>query len=898
MSTQQPPPYGQSTSLGQHGSDASSSHSSLLSHQSSQPGHVDHATHFWQKPKFWIFAIIALALVGAAVWAILHFTKHKKASGGDADDEEDIDEDDDPVASSVGPGHYLASGNNVNGALGFGPSITGIPKVTSVSAEIVQVGIGMMARLSDDGKLTIYGYPDHFSETEISTVSGVSIVADGEPWKDLSLTHGHGLLIDKNDHIWGFGNNTDNRFLDTEDEDLQGKFLSPEPLTGSAENLNYSKVYAGPDRSAAVSKDGKKLYMWGNNADSGVAKDSETAFFAFPTEVTQVAIASGDGKITSVAMSSVDGGTLCVSDGKLYAWGDNETVTLQEEDHEVPAEIKIPEEPEDDEWLQVDVYENRVVAITKKGLVFGWGDNTSPQNIITDEEKNDVPQETLTALTLIEIDASELGLEDEHWSLVRVSEHAIFLLDSTSNTLISRGSNVHGILGHEDEDVVADASGDLTDFAIVQNLVNPKYLSVNLWAAAAINGDNTLRVWGRNYNGDLGMLTGPELITRFTEKEEELHFVDMAFSHHATFAITASGELFANGINRSANWADTMVEEAVSSTNVYTPGEWFKVSSDTGWKSVKCVQHWGGDTCAGVRDNNVYIWGVSSAVPFATILDAHEDKEDNEAETSGHIWPPLVMKVIEDSVQRNVQDVWVTEEVIFTITNGGHMFSFGKSDATINKSGGVTDFALVHHPAGTDGKWKTMDASTEFALAIDDKDRLWGWGDHEHLELEQYGENDAPDMKRLYVDDTDEDKEDAPINSNWSSVHVGHLVALVVQKDNIVYTWGRHIVGGTGRDGTELQSYTVMTLLDEEDHEYDQIYLSYGSMLGGAPEKSNSVWGIRDGNLYFWGLDRDGWSGLGGHGKTPGWSMEPVEVNVSLTRDYIIRAGQRRAILL
>jgi alpha-tubulin suppressor-like RCC1 family protein len=218
----------------------------------------------------------------------------------------------------------------------------------------------------------------------------------------------------------------------------------------------------------------KELYAWGRNND-GQLGINDTNDRSSPVQV---------GAQTDWVQISVDGHALAIkSNGTLWTWGDDTQGQLglnsRYVDRSSPVQIGALTS-----WSQIVTGDRRSFAIKTDGTLWAWGFNDDGQLGLGDTARRSSPVQ-VGALT--------------DWYRITAGTGATVAL-KTNGTMWSWGNNNDGELGQNTNYTDKRSSpvqiGALTTWANVDSGRDH---------VVATKTDGTLWVWGRNYDGQLGL---------------------------------------------------------------------------------------------------------------------------------------------------------------------------------------------------------------------------------------------------------------------------------------------------------------------------------------------------------------------------------------------------------
>ena len=182
----------------------------------------------------------------------------------------------------------------------------------------------------------------------------------------------HSIVLKSDGTVWASGYNDYGQLGNTEATDE--KIAAPVQVMGvSGERYldNIKEVKAGDGASFALTKDGKVL-GWGYNERGKLGQPLTTAILYTPAYVRDV---DGTGQLSDIiAIDTGSRHTLALSSkGKVYAWGDN---TYRQLGDETAARKDTPVEVSGlADIIAISAYGNHSLALKSDGTVWAWGQN-------------------------------------------------------------------------------------------------------------------------------------------------------------------------------------------------------------------------------------------------------------------------------------------------------------------------------------------------------------------------------------------------------------------------------------------------------------------------------------------------------------------------------------------
>jgi alpha-tubulin suppressor-like RCC1 family protein len=260
-----------------------------------------------------------------------------------------------------------------------------------------------------------------------------------------------------------------------------------------APGVTPTAISAGAFHTLAIGSDGR-LYAWGDN-DQGELGDGTTTERDSPEAIT---LAAG---VTPTAIAAGYYHSLAIgSDGNLYAWGYNEIGQLGDgttTEHDSPEVITLASGVTPTEISAVYYHS---MAIGSDGNLYAWGDNINGQ----------LGDGTTTNHSSPEVIALASGVTPTTISAGGLSSLAI----GSDGNLYAWGENGNGQLG--DGTTTSRPSPELITLA--PGVTPTAKISAGYDHSLDVGSDGNLYAWGQNNAGQLGDSTttddhSPEVIT-------------------------------------------------------------------------------------------------------------------------------------------------------------------------------------------------------------------------------------------------------------------------------------------------------------------------------------------------------------------------------------------------
>jgi alpha-tubulin suppressor-like RCC1 family protein len=325
----------------------------------------------------------------------------------------------------------------------------------------------------------------------------------------------------------------------------------------------FSMVSAGGNHNMLLSNDGK-LWSWGTNG-AGRLGDGTSILRRSPVEVINIE------NVISVS-AGYDRTIAITADGSLWGWGadDNGFLGIGSElprliNNAEPVFIM-------GNAAKVSAGNQRTMAVTSNGELWGWGSNTGGR-------LGDGTEEDRTAPVFLMSDVAEVAVGQSHALVIR-----------PDGGLYSWGLNTRGQLGINNPGVP-----DSEPRRVMDNVV---YVSTNSNGehTAVITSDGALWLWGKNTHGQIGDGTNED-------RDTPVHIMDNVIAVSAgathTAAITRDNQLWVWGGNEHGQVGDG------TDSNSYVP-VFIK-------DEVVFISAGGRHTVALTADGGVWTWGSNAA---------------------------------------------------------------------------------------------------------------------------------------------------------------------------------------------------------------------------------------------------------------------------------------------
>ena len=283
----------------------------------------------------------------------------------------------------------------------------------------------------------------------------------------------------------------------------------------------------------------------------------------------------------------------------------------------------------------------------------------------------------------------------------------------------------------------------------------------------AIKSDGTLWMWGRNYEGALGLncsYTGGSCPVNSKSSPTQVPSVGgfntwnaIATGKDECIAIKSDGTLHGWGRNQAGGLGLNSQGQALSRAT--------QVGTDTTWSDVTM-----GDYAAMAlkSDNTLWVWGENEN---PTCLGLN-DETDRSSPTQ-------------------LPGSWASMNKGFRYLNAaiktdGTLWTWGANDDGPLGLNNLTKYSSPMQVGGTN--WSQVDVGDSQSVAIKTDGTLWTWGKNEYGELGLGGTSNQHKSSPTQVG----------TSTNWYSVAISSIFTMASKTDGTVWTWGMSNQGNLG----------------------------------------------------------------------------------------------------
>ena len=693
-------------------------------------------------------------------------------------------------------GTLWAWGWNYYGQVGDGTTTTRKSPV-QIAGSWIQISASGTSTLGIKSDGTLWGWglndsakfgvssPSFSSPVQIGAATTWSKVSNADTWAMATRTDGT---------LWTWGANNCGQL----------GYVNAMAQVGAL--TNWAKLASAPSHTIAIKTDGT-LWGWGYNERNALSTLVSSQTFYSPVQIGSATDWS------EVAAGASYGYSLLVkTDGSLWTtgwsqWGETCGVSYGSGLTRIGALSN---------WSKVFVGNSTVMAVKTDGTLWGWGTNSSPNNIVDGSGANS------SYSSPVQIGAAT------NWSTVSLTG-AFAMGLRTDGTLWAWGANGSGQLG------LGNTTNVTTGPTQVGGLTTWSKVAAGYNHSLAVKTDGTLWSWGNTTYGQLG--SGSTTLHRSSPVQvgglTTWSKVYASFQNYSSWAIKTDGTLWAFGDNTFGQLGNGVTTGYSSPVQIGSATDWSVIIPGGGYGIGKS----GGETyyCYfGIRTTGaLWSWG------------------DNG---TGQLGRPNV------PTQVGALTTWSkiatgSFHALATKTDGT-LWSWGWNDYGQLGSGTTTG---RYSPVQVGGltNWSELAANGYFgysSMAVKTDGTVWGWGWNSGGLL---GTNNTTDYS-------------SPVQigalTNWSKVFLSSYSGMAVKADGTMWAWGNNAYATFGNNTVTSTSSPVQI---GSATNWSTLSLSQGFTLGLKT----------DGTLWSWGTPTTDYGQLGyvnsqiGPGETWSWAQ-------------------------
>ena len=376
--------------------------------------------------------------------------------------------------------------------------------------------------------------------------------APGSPTSFEHLTVGGSQVCTVSDagalRCWGLGANGRLGSGDTANRgDGPGEMGAFLPTVDVGTGRTVTAVAGGRTSMCAILDDGS-LKCWGSGASGQLGQGNSANRGDTPDEMGDnlPAIALGTGRTATAVTGGVSHTCALLDNAKVKCWGNNQYGQLGQGDTSTRGDA--PSEMGDNlpvislgtgrTATAVTAGESHVCALLDNGRVKCWGRNVSGELGLGDtNHRGDGPTEMGGNLPAI-----ALGTGRTATAISAGYDHNCALLDDGS--IKCWGNNQYGQLGLGDVDTRGDGANEMGDNLPAVDLGTGRTavaVAAMTWATCALLDNGSVKCWGRNLSGQLGLGNAANRGDGPNEMGDSLPAVNLGTGRTAT-VVTAGGQ--------------------------------------------------------------------------------------------------------------------------------------------------------------------------------------------------------------------------------------------------------------------------------------------------------------------------------------------------------------------
>jgi len=383
-------------------------------------------------------------------------------------------------------------------------------------------------------------------------------LSDGETIVSTSLGGGHSSALTSNGRLftWGLNNNGQ-----LGDGTTTNKF-TPTEITSHFNLISGEMIVAsslGEEHSSAITSEGR-IFTWGNN-NYGQLGDGTTTTRLTPTDITSLFNLSVGETITSISLGYAHSSAI-TSKGFIFTWGNNSYGQLGDGtniDRMTPIDITRFFRSPGEDIISVSLGYYHSSAITMVGRIFTWGWNAFGQLGDGTTINQSSPTNIGTKFNFFwDENITHISLGNTHSSAL-TSYGRIFTWGDNNNGQLGDGTNIQRTAPIEITNRFTLIEGE--EIAIIS--------LGNSYFSSALTTNGRLFTWGSNNSGQLGDGTAISksapinIKNGFVLSEGEV-IVSISLGGGYSSFLTSTGHLFMWGNNGAGQLGD-------ESDSKYTP---------------------------------------------------------------------------------------------------------------------------------------------------------------------------------------------------------------------------------------------------------------------------------------------------------------------------------------
>jgi YD repeat-containing protein len=616
----------------------------------------------------------------------------------------------------------------------------------------------------------------------------------------------------------------------------------------------------GGAHNLALTSDGK-VYSWGGN-DSGQLGDGTTTNRLLPVAVNMSGALLGK---TVIAIAAGDRHSLAItSDGKVYAWGDNNSGQLGDgttTQRILPVAVNMSGALLGKTVTNICAGSSHSLAQTSQGKVYAWGDNNSGQLGDGTTTQRILPVAVNMSGVLLGKTVTSIASGAWH-SLALTSEGKVYAWGSNSSAFMpfDGGQLGDGTTTQRTLPVSVNMSGVLLGKTVTS-------IAAGIWQSFALTTEGKVYGWGGNDSGQLGNGTTtssalPVLVNTSPVIGGQTVISISAGIFHC-LALTSGGQVIAWGGNEDGCLGDGT--DTWQTTPVLV-----KMDGVLLGKSVVLVEAGSSASLAMTSDGLCYAWGRHSSGQLGNGYSTYRSNA-------------VALYMSGDLSGKRTSAISAGWSHGLALTPEGGVYAWG-SNSQGQLGNGAFSAPSIPIPVDTGSEVVVSVAGgSSHSLALTQDGKVYSWGDNSNGQLGDgtYTQSTSPVVVNL----NDQLSEESII-----AIQASGESSLALSSDGRVYAWGYNYYGQLG-DGTTTRKSTPVAV--------DTSGVLNGQTVVAIAAGVNHCLAISsEGKVFAWGSNSHGQLGDG----TTTQRNLPVAVNMSgalLGKTVIaIAAGERYSLAI
>ena len=619
--------------------------------------------------------------------------------------------------------------------------------------------------------------------------SPVAVTMTSNTAVKISLGRKHTCAIFDDNKVYCWGENNAGQLGIGSNTDQNTPSVVDLGMDGDSNAYTATAISAGHDHTCAILND-KSVKCWGYNNTGQVGDRSTTS------RTSPVAVPLGSGRTATAIHAKRSHTCAILDDASLLCWGWNDYGQLGDG---TTTRRKTP--------VAVDLGEGRTAikvgggnfytcAILDDDSLKCWGYNQNGQTALPTSHRGDQPGEMGENLVFVDLDIDKEEEEEEEVGpgvvLALGLDHACAI--NEDGMLKCWGDNGSGELGvaRTSNVTCSDADGNsrgcIKAPMMVELGTDRTAIQINLGDAytCAILDDDSLKCWGINLNGVLGIGGSPPLLSEDPlEVELETGRTPRALSVGATHscAVLDNGTLVCWGENSSGQLGD-------GTSNVRSiPTEITLGDGRTATSVSAGVLH----TCAILDNGALNCWGENRQGGLGI------NSTTNQNSPTGVTLPDNKTALAVGTGSRHTCAILSDDSLVCWGRNENGQLGVGTSSNEVCSISG-TDYDCIKTPVevnlGTDRSAKEISLGTEHTCALLDNGSVKCWGQNTFGKLGDGSTTNRNTPVAVTL----------PTGRSAQSIHVKANNSCAVLDDNSIWCWGANHFGQL-LDGTTIDRY-------------------------------------------------------------------------------------------